>query len=256
MAISFAEEITVLADRAIILTGANGGLGSALATYLLECGSRNLALVCHHETGQAETILKKFDLDPARHCFTAELTDEESVGRMRASIEKNFTGVYALVNVAGGSTNALSWKMTRQEFQAVLDQNLLSAFLCSREFIPAMRAAASGRIVNCSSVTAFSGAVGTAHYSAAKAGLVGLTKTLALELAPKNITVNAFALGYLEFGLIHHLSTELQDQVKSRVPARRFGTGPEVGGALRFLLSDEGAFTTGQVIHLNGGLYG
>ncbi len=243
------------AERAIIITGANGGLGTALASYLLEKDTRNLALVCHDETDQAEVILKKFDLDPACHCFTAELTDEESISAMRSEIEKKFSGVYAVVNVAGGSTNALSWKLTKQEFQSVIDQNLLSAFLCSKEFIPTMRSAASGRIITCSSVTAFSGAVGTAHYSAAKAGLIGLTRTLALELAPKNITVNAFALGYLEFGLIHHLSPELQDQVKSKVPVRRFGTGPEVGGALHFLLSEEGAFTTGQVIHLNGGLY-
>ena len=243
------------AERAIILTGANGGLGTALASYLLEKGIRNLALVCHDDTDLVEEILRKYDLDPARHCFTAELTDEESIAAMRSKVESNFAGVYAVVNVAGGSTNALSWKLTKQEFQSVLDQNLLSAFLCSREFIPAMRAAASGRIINCSSVTAFSGAVGTAHYSAAKAGLIGLTRTLALELAPKNITVNAFALGYLDFGLIHHLSPELQEQVKSKVPVRRFGTGPEVGGALQFLLSEEGAFTTGQVLHLNGGLY-
>jgi len=242
-------------ERAILLTGANGGLGSALATYLLECGHRNLALVCHQETHEVEAILEKYGLDPSKHCFAAELTDESSVSSLRASVEKQFPGVYAVVNVAGGSTNALSWKMTAREFRSVLDQNLLSAFLCSKEFIPSMRSAASGRIVFCSSVTAFSGAVGTAHYSAAKAGLIGLTKTLALELAPKNITVNAFALGYLEFGLIHHLSEDLQEQVKSRVPVKRFGTGPEVGGALRFLLSQEGAFTTGQTIHLNGGLY-
>ena len=242
-------------EHAIIITGANGGLGSALTRYLLENGMRNLALVCHEETHAVEEIVREHNLDPARHCYTAELTDESSVSALRSAVEKNFPGVYAVVNVAGGSTNALSWKMSKAEFQGVIDQNLLSAFLCSREFIPLMRGAEVGRIIFCSSVTAFSGAVGTAHYSAAKAGLIGLTKTLALELAPKNITVNAFALGYLEFGLIHHLSAELQDQVKSRVPAKRFGSGPEIGGALRYLLSPEGAYTTGQVMHINGGLY-
>lgn len=239
----------------VLITGTNGGLGAALVDYFLSHGHTNIA--CHFRTSSdaIKEVLNKHRLPLDKHLFQAELTDESQVANLRAEVEAKLGGVYGLLNLAGGSTNALSWKMSTADFMNVIQQNLLSTFLCCREFIPAMRANQTGRIINISSIVANTGSAGAAHYSAAKAGIIGLTKSLALELAPKNITVNALALGYFNYGLIHHLSEQIQTAVKSKIPVGRFGTINEIGGMLKCLLSLDSAYTTGQVLHLNGGLY-
>ncbi len=129
------------------------------------------------------------------------------------------------------------------------------AFLCSKHFIPKMRECGEGRIINFSSVTAFTGIPGASHYAAAKAGLVGFTKSLALELANKKITANAIALGYFGTGLIDSVPEHLQAEIKTKIPLNRFGDASDVGSTVEFLLSDSAAFMTGQVLHLNGGQY-
>jgi len=239
----------------ILITGSNGGIGCALAEYLLEKGIRQIALQYRSECDKITTCLKKFDLDPERHLFEASLTDESSVLQLRSEIESRIGEVWSVLNVAGGSTNSMSWKTSLADFRSVIDDNLTSAFLCSREFIPAMRKNAAGRIINFSSVVASTGIAGAAHYSAAKAGLLGLTKALALELAPKNITVNTLSLGYFKYGLINHLTEQLQDEVRESIPLKRFGDISEIGGYIMFLLSEAGQYTTGQTLHINGGLY-
>ena len=145
--------------------------------------------------------------------------------------------------------------MSKESFVDVVNANLLSAFLCSKEFIPQMREQASGRIINFSSVVAFTGTVGSAHYCAAKAGVVGLSKALSLELASKNITVNTVALGYFDRGLINDVSETLQEEIKGRTPIKRFGQANEVGSLVTYILNKDAEFTTGQVFHINGGLY-
>lgn len=242
-------------NKVILITGTNGGLGAALVDYFLTAGFKNIA--CHFRSSSEtiEAILHKHQLPIKKHLFQAELTDEHQVSRLKKEVEAELGEVYGLVNLAGGSSNALSWKMTAIDFMSIIQQNLLSTFLCSREFIPTMRVNQSGRIINITSIVANTGAAGAAHYSAAKAGVVGLTKSLALELAPKNITVNALALGYFNYGLIHHLSEKIQTDVKSRIPVSRFGEINEVGGMLKYLLSIDSTYTTGQVLHINGGLY-
>jgi len=242
--------------KAIVITGANGGVGMTLVRYFLEQGQRNLALVARSEPTALVDLLKSFDIDPAKHVFSAELTEEQQVTRMCESVLQKFGGVQGVLNLAGGSTNGMSWKLSKADFQNTIDQNLLSAFLCCKSFIPAMREAGVGRIINFSSVTGSTGIAGASHYAAAKSGLVGFTKSLALELAPKKITANVLVLGYFTVGLITHLTPELQEEVKARIPLKRFGNGNEIGGAIKFLLSPDGAYTTGQEIHINGGLYG
>jgi len=242
--------------KAIVITGANGGVGMTLVRYFLEQGQRNLALVARSESTELVELLKSFDIDPVKHVFSAELTDEQQVTRMCDSILQKFGGVQGVLNLAGGSTNGMSWKLSKADFQNIIDQNLLSAFLCCKSFIPVMREAGVGRIINFSSVTGSTGIAGASHYAAAKSGLVGFTKSLALELAPKKITANVLVLGYFTVGLITHLTPELQEEVKARIPLKRFGNGNEIGGAIKFLLSPDGAYTTGQEIHINGGLYG
>lgn len=239
----------------VLITGSNGGVGSRLAKYLLDSGTRNLA--CHYRSGRENVaeILRQSGLEPDRHLFQAELTDEAQVRTLRLQIEERLGPVGALLNIAGASTNAMSWKLSLAAFMDIVNSNLVSAFLCSREFIPSMRARSWGRIINFSSILGFTGVAGASHYCAAKAGLVGLTKALALELASRNITVNAIALGYFGFGLIRDVPAELQAQMKARIPVGRFGEASDVGATVKLLLADESAFLTGQVVHLNGGQF-
>ena len=163
--------------------------------------------------------------------------------------------IWGLVHFAGSTSNGMSWKLSLEEFNRVIHANLTSTFLTCREFIPGMREANGGRIITISSIVAFSGIAGAAHYSASKAGVVGLTKSLALELASKKITVNALALGYFNHGMIHTVPENLRAQIRTRIPTDRFGEADEIGGMLKYLLSADGAFLTGQTLHINGGQY-
>jgi 3-oxoacyl-[acyl-carrier protein] reductase len=239
----------------ILVTGAGGALGAGLAALLLEAGYERLIFHHRRRSEAILDVLRRYDIDRDR-LFCAELTDEAQVERMHAEIREKHGPLYGLINLAGGTSNALSWKMSRGEFQQVIDANLLTTFLCSRAFIPEMREQGRGRIVNITSVVGFMGVAGAAHYCAAKAGVVGLTKSLALELAPKNVLVSAIALGYFDDGLIHAVPAEQQAQIRDRIPVRRFGTCQELAGMVRYLLSDAGGYSSGQVYHLNGGLFG
>lgn len=242
-----------MAQETILITGSNGGIGSGLVRYLLSAGFTNLA--CHYRSScsTVEAVLGEASLPPERHLFQAELTDETQVRAMVQAVEERIGPVAALLNVAGASSNGLSWKLSAVEFRRVLEANLMSAFLCAREVIPGMRARGSGRIVNFSSVVGATGVAGAAHYAAAKAGLVGLTKSLALELAARGITVNAIGLGYMNCGLIDDVPEDLQQQIRTRIPVGRFGEVQELGALVRLLLGHESAFLTGQLLHLNGG---
>ncbi|MEN9846132.1 MAG: hypothetical protein RIS36_1279 [Pseudomonadota bacterium] len=238
-----------------LITGSNGGIGLVVAEHLLAQGCRSLAFQYRSSSDKITDCLKRFDLDPEKHLFKADLSSESDVSSLRSSIESALGPIWGLVNIAGGSSNSLSWKTSLTDFRKIMDDNLTSTFLTCREFIPGMRTLDSGRIINISSVVAFTGAPGAAHYCAAKGAVTSYTKALSLELAPKNITANTIALGYFQYGLINQVNEQLQADIKERIPLKRFGLGSEVGGLIRFLLSDESAFTTGQVMHLNGGLY-
>lgn len=243
------------ADGLVLITGASGGLGVALVEYLLETGWRNL--VCQYRTrpDRIAGVLAQAGLEPCDRLLQADLTDEAQLASLHELIRRRFGPLFGLVTLAGASSNGMSWKLSRQEFQKAIDANLLSTFLACREFIPEMREQQRGRIINVSSVVAYTGVAGAAHYAAAKAGVIGFSKSLALELAPKNVVVSALALGYFAYGLIASVPEEQQQQIKSRIPAHRFGVRDEMGGMVAYLLSDAGAYAGGQVFHLNGGLY-
>ena len=239
----------------ILITGAGSGIGLSIVETLLTNGYTKL--VCQYRSRNTDlfNLFKENNLLAEDYCIKAELTNEDDIRKMSEFGKKYFGSIYGLINVAGASTNSMSWKMTKEDFIQVINSNLLSTFLCSKEFIPEMREQAIGRIINFSSVVAFTGTVGSAHYCAAKAGVVGLSKALSLELANKNITVNTIALGYFDRGLINDVSLTLQEEIKSRTPIKRFGQANEVGGLVNYILGLDAEFTTGQVFHINGGLY-
>jgi NAD(P)-dependent dehydrogenase (short-subunit alcohol dehydrogenase family) len=149
----------------------------------------------------------------------------------------------------------MSWNLSLDDYKKVIDDNLTSTFLMCREFTPSMRSAGCGRIINVSSVIAHSGVAGASHYCAAKAGVEGFTKSIAIELSRKNITANAVALGYFETGIIDQVPKEAQDKIKALTPAGRFGRVEEFAGVVKYLLSDSSSFMTGEVLNVNGGYH-
>lgn len=235
-----------------LVTGANGGIARHIVRYLLERGERSIVLQYRGARDALDRTLAEFGV--AGDCaYRADLCDESEVRALRDSIERDHGVVTRLVNVAGSSSNAMCWKLETAEFRRIVDDNLLSTFHCTKTFVPPMREIGFGRIVNFSSIVGASGIAGAAHYCAAKAAIVGFTKSVALELASKGITVNALALGYFDTGLIHTIPDAIQQQILGKIPTGRFGSESDVGAAVKYLLSGHSGFMTGQVLHLNGG---
>ena len=239
----------------ILITGAGSGIGLSIVEFLLSKGVENIICQYRNRKDKLQELFEVNNLDPANHTFQAELTDEEQLKELRLFANTKYNNIYALINVAGASTNCMSWKMKKDEFVNIINANLLSCFLCTREFIPDMRTQGYGKIINFSSIVAFTGIIGSVHYCASKAGIIGLSKSLSLELANKNINVNTIALGYFDTGLINDVPENLQNEIKEKTPLRRFGNSNEVSSLVDYLISSNSNFTTGQVFHLNGGLY-
>jgi NAD(P)-dependent dehydrogenase (short-subunit alcohol dehydrogenase family) len=242
--------------RPILVTGASGGLGTRLVSQLLDAGFQNIFCTCYSNPKNLEDLLKSKGLNPESRLWLADLTQEKSVEELRAKVEQAAGGpLWGLIHLAGSTSNAMSWKLSLEDFDRVLKANLYSTFLVTRAFIPAMREAKRGRVITASSVVGSTGVAGASHYTAAKAGIVGFTKSLALEVASRGITANSLALGYFDSGMIETVPVDLQNQIKARIPLARWGTSGELAGLVKFLMSDDSAYMTGQVIHLNGGLY-
>ncbi len=234
-------------DKLILVIGGGGGLGNGVVKNLIDNGYTNI--VCQYRTKLGSLSLS------ADRLFRCELGSAEQVATMHHAIKERFGSVHVVINLAGSSINGVTWKMTATDFNQVITDNLLSYFNVCHEFVQDMRENNGGRIINATSIIGFTGCAGAAAYCAAKAGVVGLTKSLALEVANKGITVNALGLGYFDSGLIDQLTPEQRSDVIKRTPAKRLGTSEEVGGIIRYLISDEASFITGQVLHVNGGLY-
>jgi 3-oxoacyl-[acyl-carrier protein] reductase len=246
----------MMSDQELILiTGASGGVGSSTVEFLLAAGWRNL--VCHYRKNvdTIKQLLAKYDLDPCQRLIGADLTEENQVESLQRTIQERFGPVYGLVNLVGASNNCISWRISKQDFKDIIDANVITTFLACRQFAPDMRSQGRGRIINISSIVGYTGVAGAAHYCAAKAAVIGFSKALALELAPKNVVVSIIALGYFQYGLINSMRPEQQETIKRMIPAQKFGHAQHLAGLLSFLLSDAGAYSGGQVYHLNGGLY-
>lgn len=232
--------------KVILITGATGGLGTAMVKHF---ENQDVRLALH--TFQQEP----FDVNCEHAWFKADLRDENQVKNLVASILANFGRVDVLINNAGISKNGMSWKLAPADFNEVIAVNLTAPFLLCQGFIPGMRANGFGRIITISSVVAQTGVPGTVAYAASKAGVLGLTKTIAKELAKDPITCNALALGYFDQGMISEVSPELQEQIISQIPKNRLGSVETILTTLDWLLKDESDYVTGQTISLNGGLF-
>jgi 3-oxoacyl-[acyl-carrier protein] reductase len=243
--------VYTLEGTTAIVTGGASGIGAGIVTELARHGAR--VLIVDIDLSRAESVARTSGVGTAP--FRADVTRSDDVGAVVAEARRLFDRIDVLVNVAGGSLVREVRHMVESEWQHMVDFNLKSVFLCCRAAIPIMETQGGGRIVNVASNLAVTGGVGRAHYAAAKAGVIALTKSLALELAPSNITVNVVAPGPTESPRVRPLFTDEEWAALERsIPMQRVGQPLDVARVVTFLASDAAAYMTGQTLHVNGGL--
>ena len=242
-------------DQTIVVTGGSRGIGRAICVALAGPG-RRIYFNYRSDAAAAETTVAAVEAaGGSAVAVEADVTDEAAVAGLFERVADEAKGVFALVNNAGITRDGLILRMKRRDWDAVMETNLTGAFFCTRAAAKMMIRARTGRIVNISSVVGSSGNPGQANYVSAKAGLIGLTKAVARELAPRGITVNAVAPGYVETDMTRDLGEKARDAMLAGIPLGRAGTAEEVASAVAFLVSDGAAYITGQVIGVNGGMY-
>lgn len=244
----------LLKDKMAFITGGSQGIGRACALVLAEAGAdvavAGRSLDKLNAVAQEVTALGRKAL-----AIRLDVIDPAQVKAAFAEYAKQFPRLDILVNNAGITKDTLLLRMKLEEWDAVVNTNLRGAFLCTQEGIKLMLRQRYGRIVNISSVVGQSGNAGQANYVASKAGLEGFTRSVAQEVASRNITVNAIAPGFIATAMTDLLPEAVRTNLLGRIPAGRMGTDREIAYGVRFLASDEAGYITGQVLHINGGLY-
>jgi 3-oxoacyl-[acyl-carrier protein] reductase len=233
-------------DRIALVTGASRGIGRAIALTLAESGYTVIAAARSIEGTDAPAGWQALNLD---------LASPDSVKIAMGRAIKEHGRIDVLVNNAGVTRDGLAIRMKPADWDAVLRTNLYGSLQCIQQVLPGMMRNRWGRIINITSVVGQAGSPGQANYAASKAGLIGITKALAQEVASRNITVNAVAPGYIATDMTKDLPEELKQNIMSRIPLARMGAPEDVAAAVKFLASDEASYITGQVIAVNGGMY-
>lgn len=243
-----------LQGKVAVVTGGSRGIGRAVATVLAREGA--VITLCARDRVLLEKVAAELESSGAQAlAVQADVTRVSEVEQMIGACVERFGQVDILVNNAGITRDNLLLRMKDEEWDAVLSTNLKGVFHCTRAVLRPMIKQRRGRIINLTSVVAVMGNLGQANYVAAKAGIIGLTKATAREVASRGITANAVAPGFIETDMTHALDPELQEQMRSQIPLGRFGRPEDVAELVAFLASDRAAYITGQVIHLNGGLW-
>jgi 3-oxoacyl-[acyl-carrier protein] reductase len=243
-----------LQGKVAVVTGGSRGIGRAVATVLAREGA--VITLCARDRVLLEKVAAEIESSGVQAlAVQADVTRASEVEQMIGACVERFGQVDILVNNAGITRDNLLLRMKDEEWDAVLSTNLKGVFHCTRAVLRPMIKQRSGRIINLTSVVAVMGNPGQANYVAAKAGIIGLTKATAREVASRGITANAVAPGFIETDMTHALDPELQEQMRSQIPLGRFGRPEDVAELVAFLASDRAAYITGQVIHLNGGLW-
>jgi len=243
-----------LKGKAALVTGASQGIGRATARALAEAGATIAAAA--RNTEKLESLVAEISAAGGEAlAVPMDVADAAQVKNGFAAALAKFGKLDVLVNNAAITRDTLALRMKLEDWDAVLRTNLTGAHLCTQQALGAMLRQRSGRIINIASVVAQTGNAGQANYVAAKAGLIGLTRAIAVEVASRNITVNAVAPGFIETPMTDVLSQELKDKMKMMIPLGRMGTDREIATAVVFLASDEAGYITGQVLDVNGGMY-
>lgn len=243
-----------LEGQIALVTGASRGIGKAIAMTLSGRGAK--VYLCSRNLEPLKSVEQEVrGRDGLATALRMDIRDHKDVARAVKEILSETSRIDILVNNAGLRNDNLLVRTKNEEWQEVLETNLSGTFFCMRQVIPAMSRKRYGRIVNISSVVGFTGNVGQANYAAAKAGIVGLTKTGAREYAKRGITVNAVAPGFIDTAMASSLEEKVREQIREHIPMGRLGSAEEVANTVAFLVSPEASYITGQVLHVNGGLY-
>jgi len=242
-----------LSGQVALVTGASRGIGRAIALGLAACGA-SVAGVARTLEGLQGTILAIREAGGTAFGYAADVSKTEDVQRVVDEVEAKFQRIDVLVNNAGVTRDGLVLRMEDSAWQEVIDTNLKGTFLFCRAVGACMIRARYGRIINISSVSGLMGNPGQANYSASKAGVIGFSKTIARELASRNITVNVVAPGFITTDMTDVLPEKVKTEVKERVPLRRLGTPEDIADLVRYLASPGASYLTGQVIAVDGGM--
>jgi 3-oxoacyl-[acyl-carrier protein] reductase len=243
-----------LEGKTALVTGASQGIGRACALALAKMGAR-IALAARNEAKLEAVAAEIAAAGGQAKPFLMDVSDEASIQATAKAATGHFGSVDILVNNAGITRDTLLLRMKRADWDAVMTTNLTGAFLLTQALLNPMLRARWGRIINITSVVGRTGQAGQANYSASKAGLIGFTKSLARELAPRSITVNAVAPGYIETAMTAVLDEKQRDALLNHIPLGRPGSDQDVAHAVAFLASPQAAYITGHVLDVNGGLF-
>ena len=241
-------------NQVAIVTGAGRGIGHAIALRLASEGAR-VASVSRSEANAQRTADEINAAHPdAARAYAVDVSDPVAVQAAAAKIREDFGRIDILVNNAGVTRDGLSMRMSMEDWDLVMNTNLKGAFVFAQAVMRPMIKQRSGRIINIASIAGLMGNAGQANYAASKAGLIGLTKTLARELASRGITVNAVAPGFIVTDMTDVLSDEIKNAVLPRIPLGKFGEGQDIAAAVAFLAAPEAKYITGQVLTVDGGM--
>ena len=237
-------------DKKILITGATGGIGNALVKKFNDL--QGTILATGTKTDKLDEIKNKFSKVKVKKF---DISNHDKIEDFIESASLELGGLDVLVNNAGINVDNLSLRMKDEEWKRVIDVNLNSTFLLTKYSIKKMLKTKFGRIVNITSIVGHSGNLGQANYSASKAGIVGMSKSLAIEYAKKNITINCVSPGFIETSMTANLNEKVKLFLTSRIPMARLGKGEDVSNCVAFLSSEESSYITGETLHVNGGMY-
>ena len=237
-------------NKKILVTGASGGIGREIVKKFISLDGNVVATGTNSE--KLELLKKEF---PNVKPIKFDISDHSKIEEFIDNASTQLVGLDILINNAGTNMDNLSLRMKEQEWKKVIDINLTSTFLLSKYSIKKMLKSKYGRIVNIASVVGHTGNLGQSNYSASKAAIVGMTKSLAIEYAKKNITLNCVSPGFIQSKMTDNIIESVKAVLTSRIPMARLGNGEDVANSVAFLSSDQASYITGETIHVNGGMY-
>ncbi len=244
-----------LEGKNALVTGGSRGIGRAICVRLASMGAHVFINYVSNSAAAEETRKMIVDAGGKAEIIGFDVADAAACQDAIKQMIKDNKSLDILVNNAGITRDGLMARMSEDAWDAVIDTNLKGSFICSKAAARSMMKSRWGRIVNISSVVAFSGNAGQVNYSAAKAGMQGMTKSMAREFASRNITVNSVAPGYIETDMTKDLSDDIKEKLMTEIPLASLGRPEDVAGAVAYLIGADGAYVTGQTIHVNGGMY-
>ena len=241
-------------NKIALITGGTRGIGKQIALTFAKEGY-NIAINYRTENEDLKNTKKEIEENNVK-CFTfqGDVTNFKDCEQFVKQIVEEFGNIDVLVNNAGITRDTLLMRMKEEDFKQVIDTNLIGTFNVTKNVIGNMIKAKNGRIINISSVVGISGNAGQTNYSASKAGIIGFTKSLAKEVASRNITVNAVAPGFIETQMTDVLKEDIKEEIAKKIPLKRMGTPQDVANVVKFLASNDSSYITGQVINIDGGM--